>query len=253
MDLIFEKGDATRPRGHALAYFTSSGDPGEIWATYLIVLPITVDVAKYVPPFLMNQMGDLGPKDLSAFAFPPSPERLPDRQHLQQLADLREDDILFGGAVGAGDVSSAMFVINELLQAYAQLYSDTAIVSDAGDDQESPDQAGVSEVLYGLMSVSDRLGELTRLIGRLRYAVDGNEDSQIRETEAEILLLSRQLPDELHIPRMVAAVKESDPRGAQLADLYLKRSYHLVQESFVEMGRIDRQIELMEAENSEDR
>ena len=76
MDLTFERGDASSPKGHALAYFESpSGD--EVWATYLIVLPITVDVSKYVPPFLMNQMGGDGPTDLSSFAFPPSPREDP--------------------------------------------------------------------------------------------------------------------------------------------------------------------------------
>ena len=100
------------------------------------------------------------------------------------------------------------------------------------------------------MSESDRLGELTKLIGRLRYAVDGNEESLVRETEDEIDLLSRHLPDDLHVPKMVAAVKAADDRGARLAELYLQRSFHLVREAFAEMGTIDRQIELLEAERS---
>ena len=252
MDLIFERGDVANPKGHALVYFTSSGVPEEVWATYLIVLPIKVDVTKYVPPFLMNQMGELGPKDLSAFAFPPSPEKIPDRRFLDQLADRRDDDILFGGPVGADDVSSAMFTVNDLLQSYAQVYSESssASVEAEGNDEGRAAEVGINEVLYGLMSESDRLGELTKLIGRLRYAVDGNEESLVRETEDEIDLLSRHLPDDLHVPRMVAAVKAADDRGARLADLYLQRSFHLVREAFAEMGTIDRQIETLEAERS---
>ena len=252
MDLIFERGDVANPKGHALVYFTSSDAPEEVWATYLIVLPIKVDVTKYVPPFLMNQMGELGPKDLSAFAFPPSPEKVPNRDYLDELAGLRDDDILFGGAVGADDVSSAMFTVNDLLQSYAQAYSESssARVADPGQAEERPAEIGINEVLYGLMSESDRLGELTKLIGRLRYAVDGSEESLIRETEDEIDLLSRHLPDDLHVPKMVAAVKAADDRGAQLADLYLQRSFHLVREAFTEMGTIDRQIELLETERS---
>ena len=249
MDLIFERGDVANPKGHALVYFTSSAVPAEVWATYLIVLPITVDVTKYVPPFLMNQMGDLGPKDLSAFAFPPSPEKIPDRRFLDGLAGLRDDDILFGGPVGTDDVSSAMFTVNDLLQSYAELYSETsaAMVTAPGADEGRAVGVGINEVLYGLMSESDRLGELTKLIGRLRYAVDGSEQSLVRETEDEIDLLCRHLPGDLHVPKMVAAVKAADARGAQLADLYLQRSFHLVREAFAEMGRVDRQIELLEA------
>ena len=70
MDFTFERGSADNPRGHALIYFQSFHDAGELLATYLVVLPIQVDVSKYVPPFLMNQLGEMGAKELSAFAFP---------------------------------------------------------------------------------------------------------------------------------------------------------------------------------------
>ena len=69
MDVIFERGSQDKPKGHALLYFKSSINPDELYGTYLIILPINVDIGKYVPPFLMSQVGDLGPKDLSAFAF----------------------------------------------------------------------------------------------------------------------------------------------------------------------------------------
>jgi hypothetical protein len=254
MDLTFERGEATKPKGHALVYFTASDAPGQLWATYLIVLPITVDVTKYVPPFLMNQMGELGPKDLSAFAFPPSPEQIPNREHLDELAELRDDDILYGGALPGGteDVAAAMFTVNEMLQAYSQLYAANAPASIAEPEEaEDPDGggAGVNEVLYGLMSESDRLGELTKLIGRLRYAVDGSEESLIRETEDEITVLEKHLPGDMQVPKLVAAVKTTDARGAQLAALYLQRSYHLVQEAFSELGAVEREIEELEAES----
>jgi hypothetical protein len=253
MDLPFERGSAQKPKGHALVYFTTTSEPDQLWATYLIILPIKVDVTKYVPPFLMNQMGELGPKDLTAFAFPPSPEKIPNRQHLNDLAELRDDDILFGGTLSGGgeDVAGAMYTVNEMLQSYSQLYADNAPVSPELTEQadESTDGAGINEVLYGLMSEADRLGELTKLIGRLRYAVDGSEDSLVRETEDEITVLEKHLPDGLEVPKMVAAVKTTDPRGAQLAALYLQRSYHLVREAFSELGAVEREIEELEAES----
>lgn len=252
MDLIFERGDADKPKGHALVYFTASGAPNEIWATYLIILPIKVDVAKYVPPFLMNQMGDLGPKDLSAFAFPPSPEKIPNRDHLDELAGVRDDDILYGGALSGGtdDVSSSMFTVNEMLQSYSQLYADTssASITISGEAEDGPEGVGINEVIYGLMSESDRLGELAKLIGQLRYAVDGSEEGMIREAEVEIELLTQHLPGDMQVPKMVAAVKAADSKGAQLADLYLKRSFHLVREAFAELGEVERRIKSLESE-----
>jgi hypothetical protein len=142
--------------------------------------------------------------------------------------------------------------VNEMLQAYSQLYAANAPASIAEPEEaEDPDGggAGVNEVLYGLMSESDRLGELTKLIGRLRYAVDGSEESLIRETEDEITVLEKHLPGDMQVPKLVAAVKTTDARGAQLAALYLQRSYHLVQEAFSELGAVEREIEELEAES----
>ena len=44
--------------------------PAELLATYLVVLPIQVDVSKYVPPFLMNQIGEIGAKELVSLRIP---------------------------------------------------------------------------------------------------------------------------------------------------------------------------------------
>ena len=43
MAFTFERGSVDNPRGHALIYFQSSHDAGELLATYLVVLPIQVN------------------------------------------------------------------------------------------------------------------------------------------------------------------------------------------------------------------
>ena len=165
---------------------------------------------------------------------------------------MRDDDVINGGSLDGDDVTSAMMRVNDLLQGYARLCADSRSASMAAGPQavEAAGELGVNEVLYGLMSESDRLAELTKLIGRLRFAVDGNEDSLVRETEDEIGALSRHLPDGVQVPKMVAAVKAADERGAMLADLYLKRSFHLLHEAFTELGSVERQIESLEAEGA---
>ena len=107
MALSFELGNSELPKGHALLYFKDSSQ-GTVLATYLVLLPITVDVSKYVPPFLMNQGGDFGPGDMSAFAFPPAPEEVESLEYLMDLANKRQDDLVFGGEVTTSDVSSSM-------------------------------------------------------------------------------------------------------------------------------------------------
>ena len=132
MDLTFEKGTKEEPKGHAFLYFRNSTDHEEIWATYLVMLPINVDVSKYVPPFLMSQLGEVGPKDLSAFAFPPAPELLESFAYLEDLAEAREDDIIFGGSINPADVTSTMMLVSDTVQKYADVYTRLAGAMGAG-------------------------------------------------------------------------------------------------------------------------
>jgi hypothetical protein len=249
MDLVFDRGDRQSPKGHALLYFRSGSDHEELWATYLVVLPITVDVSKYVPPFLMNQMGEVGAKDLSAFAFPPAPEKVPDYAHLENMAGARDDDILFGGTINPADLASAMMSVNEAVAKYSEMYVSLqpGAPEHEPDVEEAPDGASVNEVLYGLMSDGDRLSELTRLVGRLRDASENAEEMLSKDAETEINLLARHLPDNHQARRLIEATKLSGSRGAMLANLYLQRCFHLVQEEYVKLGQVEQEIKVLES------
>lgn len=248
MDVVFERGSSEDARGHALLYFRSSSDPEEVWATYVVILPIKVDIAKYVPPFLMNQVGELGPRDFSAFAFPPAPEKVEGRQHLEKLASIREDDILFCGTFQPTDIASALMRVNEAVQRYAEMWSQRAAQHPLAP---GPAEAGaglaVNEVLYGLMSDADKLSELTKLVGRLRFAVEGGDATLIREAEEDIKLLSKHLPESHQIPRLVEVAKSKDRHGAALADLYLQRCFHLTQEEYAKLGEVESKIRALES------
>ena len=250
MDFTFDQGSADAPKGHALVYFRGAQDHDECWATYIVVLPILVDVSKYVPPFLMNQMGDIGPKDLSAFAFPPAPERVSGYDYVRQLAKARGDDIIYGGTMNPTDISSALMVINEAIAWYAQAYAEN---TESSTEQEASDQGeestgfGVNEVLYDLMSDNDKLAELTRLVGRLTDAVGTGDETLIKETQSEISVLSRHLPDNHEILRLTQAAKTGGDKGSKLAGLYLQRCFHLVAEEYVKLGQVEDEIQSMEA------
>ena len=58
------------------------------------------------------------------------------------------------------------------------------------DALEELEGLGINDVLYELMSDSDKLGELSKLIGRLRFAVDGSDDNLTEETESEIAIVA---------------------------------------------------------------
>ena len=253
MDLVFDRGSNDSPRGHAFIFFRNSSDPEEIWASYLVMLPINVDVSKYVPPFLMGQVADLSPKDLSAFAFPPVPEKFDGYERLKRLAEMRGDDLLFCGPIDVSNVASTMMRVSEAVQSYADLYTRFAPLAEPEvkpNDDEQLEGFSVSEVMYELMSDSEKLGELTKLVGKLRYAVEGRESALAREAESDIRVLSRQLSESHQVPRIVDAAKSGGDRGERLTSLFLKRSFHLVQEEYVKVGRVEAEIRALEAEGT---
>ncbi|MEE9198239.1 MAG: hypothetical protein V3U26_00420, partial [Dehalococcoidia bacterium] len=56
MALEFEKGDEDNPKGHALVYFRAYDDESKVFATYLIVPPINIELAKYMPPMFASKV-----------------------------------------------------------------------------------------------------------------------------------------------------------------------------------------------------
>ena len=247
MDFSFERGTAESPRGHALLYFHNSQDADEILATYLVILPIQVDVSKYVPPFLMNQLGDAGPSELSAFAFPPAPETVSGVESLHRLAEARLDDVIYGGSITPNDLSSLLGSVNDAIGWYSELcseHSERAVpeLPDGEDEDEDEDLLNVNDILYDLMSDQDKLGELTQLVGRMRDAVSAGDFALADEIRADIMTLGRHLPESHEIPRLAAAAASMDENAGRLANLYLQRCFHLMAEEYAMLGKVESEI-----------
>ena len=242
MTLSFELGNIESPKGHALLYFKDSVQ-GDFYATYIVLLPITVDVSKYVPPFLMNQVGEFGPGDMSAFAFPPAPEQVEGYDYLVDLAKKRQDDLIDGGEVTGTDVSSSMMKVNDVVQEYLELYEETyGTEALTLDESESASELHVNDVLYSMMTEPDRLNELTKLVGRMRFAVESGENSIVKEVESDINALSEYLPETFQIHRLLKWATTVSEESSHITDLYLKRCFHLSREEYKELGEIEAQI-----------
>ena len=48
MDIFFEIGNQSAPKGHAILYFWGTNEPAELYATYIIILPVEL-VPSYSP------------------------------------------------------------------------------------------------------------------------------------------------------------------------------------------------------------
>ncbi len=229
MALTFEKGDPSEPRGHALVYFRHASS-GKLLATYVVVLPIAMNITKYLPPFLAPHVGGMAGQDLAAFALPPVPEEAPGLEELQRLADMRDDDLIASELGASDDLPAQMEALNEVVQQYAELW--TTFLQRAPAGQPPPQEqergvVGVNEVLYGLMSEHDKLAEASKLVGKLRFAVEGNDAAGIREAEEELGVLTRHVPSSYDVPSLVRWARDPSRKGGELAKLYLERCYRL--------------------------
>ena len=253
MDLVYEQGDTTAPRGHAVLYFQQAGS-ASLLATYVVVLPIPIDLLKYMPPFLAPHLSGMNTGELSAFAFPPVPEPLEDLGRMQALAAARGDDLLFGGDADASRVPDLLSSVNAIVQAYAQAYLAHAqsLASQAPAwGPEAPSELGVAEVLYELMGDRDRLADLARLVAKLRFAVEGDDRPQIDEAEYEVRTLAKFLPAQYDVESLLAAAKDPTRLGGELAQLYLERCYKLTDKDDDSLLVLDERIRaLREREES---
>lgn len=248
MDLTFEQGDSQRPRGHALLYFADSSTPGSLLTTYLIVLPVAVDLSRYLPPVFLSQVqsNDVDVSEISTFAFPPVPECVGSHDLLNDLAGQRQDDLIYGGTLAGNDPQRSMSAVNEAVQQYAQLCRNCWDIL-RKDDPISTEELAVSDVLYELMSPRTRLEELAKLLGQLRFAQEGPDPGQSDEVATEILNLARHFPEHYRIQRLATVACQPGTRNQRLAELYLDRCYRLLEEEYLKAQDLEQQIAHLES------
>ena len=261
MDLDFDIGDSASPRGHAIIYFRARYDPEKLLAIYAITLPITFDFSKFVPPFLTAHLAADPMKELKAFSLPPVPEEVQSWEYLKKLSDSRADDLVCGGTVPTTDLPEMMQMAGDAVQEYERLWRESqpeeaspepvgAIVE--GELGEAGDASfNVNEVLYGLMNDSDRLQELTKLVGRLRFALDGGDAGERDEARDEIVAVGRHMPANYEVNKLLRAMLESDPaKGGMLTQLYLDRCYKLLDGDDQSVQELEERIRGLEAEQA---
>ena len=104
----------------------------------------------------------------------------------------------------------------------------------------------VKDVIYEFMGEPDKLSELSKLVGKLRFASEGHEGfynrSLIEEVESEILSLARYLPVNYNIKSLIQSTKLESDSGSVLAQLYLERCYKLYEEDYIELQNIEDKI-----------
>jgi hypothetical protein len=247
--LTFRAGDPDRPRGHALVFFRDSDDPDLVWATYLVVAPIQMDLGKYIPAAFATQLaGQLSAAGPAAYPLPPVPEKFDGGlQALERLADLRGDDLIEGGTLRMSDPLYALQPVTDIGTQYAAACA-RFVESERLDEPpaaSAPESSStdVDDLLLQVMPDGEKVGRLARLTGTLRYAVEGGDARLVAETVGEMQRVARHLAEKFRSAELIAAAQQPEPRAAQLAELYLQRCYRLVEEDYGAMADLDTRIE----------
>jgi hypothetical protein len=260
MTLEYHLGDSSDPKGHALIYFQDGSNPDRVGASYVVILPVSVDISKYVPPFLAGQVEQLGTGEMSSFAFPPAPELVPSEAWLRETAAKRGDDLLFGGVAQLDDVTSLMEVVAGISAEYAAQY-DNAIGAGDGAASRSVESgtagsaesgaslgdgaaaADVNDVMYSMMAEPDLLTELTTLMGRFQYESSGGDTSGARESEAKIRAIGKHVPENRRIDLLIEAATDGKAESAKRAQLYLERAFAMYREDYTRVHVIEQEIQ----------
>jgi hypothetical protein len=247
MEPIFERGDRANPRGHALLYFRSARDPGEVWATYVVVPPIQMDLSKYVPPMFASQLPMQMPSGPNAFPLPPLPEQVASVAWLEAVATARDDDLLNGGSVDPADMQRLMLAMVEAAQGYGALCGDWARRVPEPEPEPLPTEVDVDDLFYSLMSDRERISKLAKLLGTLRYAIEGADARTAEETSREMEKVGRYLDAKYRAEPLIAAARQPGEAGLRLAQLYVERAYRVAAEDYGALEGLEQQISQLES------
>ncbi len=252
MSIRFLRGDAQAPKGHAIFVARSSNDSRNILSTYCVVPPIPLSLAKYLPSFLASQLSQEELQDATNVPVMPIPPMLEEGsalEHLQMLAERRDDDLCEIGTVNPREEATRMQLVAQACQEYGQYYvtyasafTDIPSIASAEDESEVLDDLDAEELLIQTMTDRQRLAEVGKLIGVSRYALEGRDTQLLQETKRRMQRITSSLPDKYRSSELIAAAVDSSEKGSRLAELYLERGYKLLDEEYAEIPRIERAI-----------
>lgn len=251
MSLSFLRGNSQTPRGHAILIARSSGNPGIVYATYCVVPPIPMSLAKYISPLLAAQIPS---EELSEAAnagsvipIPPMLEDGMSFEQLESLAERREDDLCDVGPLTSRDELARMQMAAFSSQEYAQLYTTYINQITSSPTKQVPelqplDDMDTEELLLQTMPDRQKLTELGKLMGTARYALDGHDNTLLQETKRRMERIARQLADKYRGQEIVSAAIDPKGQGAKLAELYISRAFKLLDEEYADIPGIERAI-----------
>lgn len=255
MAMTFVRGDARRPRGHALIAFRRFPGSDDAYVTYAVVLPVVVDPMKYLPPaFAAQFQGIAGSmQSLDAVPMPPVPEAFSFALAVG-LAERRDDDLVDAGLADASPLG-LMQQAQEAVRDYADAYRSAGTAesnvprepSGLGTASTTATESADDDAFRWLMMTErGQIDELTRLVGRVRDAVARGSRAEVEPIYETLVRLASTLPLKYRAGELAAGATRVGANGTRLAELYLDRCYKLCSEQYEGLADIDRAIAELE-------
>ncbi len=228
MALHFLRGNSQAPKGHAIFIARGSGNTRAVYCTYCVVPPIPMSIAKYLPPLFAAQLPPEELRDATTVSGMPIPPMLEDGislEHLEMLAEHRNDDLCDLGVLSSTDEGMRLQMAALGSNEYGQLYttyitaiSQVASTAKAALSEPAPlDDLDAEELLLQTMPDRQKLTELGKLVGTARYALDGHDTALLRETQRRMQRIARLLPEKYRGSELVLAAVDTQAKGAKLA------------------------------------
>jgi hypothetical protein len=212
-----------------------------------------MSLAKYLPPLFAAQIPAEDLQDATNIAGMPIPPMLEEgfsMEHLEMLAEHRDDDLCDIGSVNARDEVARMQMATLSSQEYAQLYasyisSASQVSSPAAPTISEPhplDELEAEDLLIQAMSDRQKLAEIGRLVGTARYALDGHDSNLLQDSKRRMQRVAAHLAEKYRGNEIVAAATDPRKQSARLAELYMSRAYKLLDEEYADIPDIERAI-----------
>lgn len=214
--------------------------------------PLPFSMAKYLPSFLAAQMPAEDMNNVPGLPISPFMEEGTTLDVLQRMAEARDDDLCDLGRVNPSDISERAQLVSQSSIEYGQLYQEyvktsqyapsTPLPASESDEPAPLDDLDAEELLLQAMTDRQRLAELSKLVGLVRYALEGKDTHLVEETRQRMLRLARRLPDKYRSQELINAASDPQERGAKLAELYIERGYKLLDEEYADIPNIEQSI-----------
>lgn len=247
MPFTYLLGDPHAPRGHALLLLRPEHGGTGVWVTYIVVPPIAMDFAKYLPP-MFAPFAAMAPTSNAAVPMPPIPEHMPSEADVRRLAQARGDDLLDGGTIDPQAVDRLMLTTAEVAQRYQEAYSSylRTIPEPAPLTFDEPQILTDEHTKYTMMTEGERLAELSRLVGMLRHAISGHDTYYEEEATRQITALASLLPAKYRVDELLRAAQRRDTAANQLTELYLERCFKILREEYESLPQLEERIKALQ-------